>query len=757
MEVMAWAEQGKNLQCRNNLQGLYNAGIASCSDVLKGGVYMLCYDKTLNIEYNPEKNEYNDLLCLSGNIQSSMRDRWGSPGSKAEVTLARLLYQYSNRLSTVDKNRIKSDIAKQAKSKYYIKSGPLHPSELETHSEVIAFLGILEDKSASMEYGKSTGSYDFTYAGRSYTKGSTYNAFELRRDWLYAWFDRVVDISKSEQDSNYQNLAIEPLFLLYDFADRTGDAVGQEMKKRSKMMADFLLLDFLGEYSAGHQGGINGRYYRRHVNGASLNFPYWAVLGVGTDGHSAYLLSSYRLPGIIKDIVQIDLKSDSYWHLVFEKGGKSTVKNKMTFVTKNYNLGSSRGSGNRWLLNVLTDKGIKGRPFTLWINNDAGDADIDACPKSGNVVKNECYFEQGQKGYQYKNALLLDTPNPILHIAMKDGDGFDPGSDSLQPFGEWKNDYKLSSGWNFFKKGKTMIAIDWKSSGGWMGLEVATEGVEYPSFQAFKSASRSVTSGKFVTGKGDEIKFQSGSVVVNGNPYIPGDFSRLKITDNSNNQLVSWQEKKMTVKKGTKQCTYDFTAWSYSGNGCGGGDGGPSCTQGSACITYENCPGTYDSGCNCQDVSGDDCPEPLSCTVNSACTTADSCPGTYNSNCACIDSSGDNCPTTNNTDPPESCIELGGHGCTQTIDNWEIPFPSGDSYCSKMSAKLTFCITCNIGQYNKTTHDCPREYSTDINNDGTTDILDLVLVVKAFGTDKYDITGDNKVGIDDLILIIQKL
>jgi len=46
---------------------------------------------------------------------------------------------------------------------------------------------------------------------------------------------------------------------------------------------------------------------------------------------------------------------------------------------------------------------------------------------------------------------------------------------------------------------------------------------------------------------------------------------RLEVTTNAGDKPISWNGKTMTVKKGSKQCVYNFETWTYSGNGCEGG------------------------------------------------------------------------------------------------------------------------------------------------------------------------------------------
>lgn len=65
-------------------------------------------------------------------------------------------------------------------------------------------------------------------------------------------------------------------------------------------------------------------------------------------------------------------------------------------------------------------------------------------------------------------------------------------------------------------------------------------------------------------------------------------------------------------------------------------------------------------------------------------------------------------------------------------------------------------------QHPETSTSCPKDCDTnfnkeDINRDGDVDLIDLVIMVKALGTSRYDITGDGLASIDDMIAIIRKL
>ena len=51
----------------------------------------------------------------------------------------------------------------------------------------------------------------------------------------------------------------------------------------------------------------------------------------------------------------------------------------------------------------------------------------------------------------------------------------------------------------------------------------------------------------------------------------------------------------------------------------------------------------------------------------------------------------------------------------------------------------------------------PQSLLGDLNRDGVVDIMDLVLLVRAFGTSQYDLTEDGAVDVQDILVIIKKL
>ena len=106
-----------------------------------------------------------------------------------------------------------------------------------------------------------------------------------------------------------------------------------------------------------------------------------------------------------------------------------------------------------------------------------------------------------------------------------------------------------------------------------MTLKVAVIGVDYPSFDAFKTAvsnNASLSSGVFTTSRGDVLQFSSSvsGGLVNGQPIWSFPFERME-AETSLGKLIDWNSNEMTVSKNGLACSYDFNNWIYSGDGCG--------------------------------------------------------------------------------------------------------------------------------------------------------------------------------------------
>lgn len=102
----------------------------------------------------------------------------------------------------------------------------------------------------------NTNIYTFSWGGRTYLPGNQYSTFELTRDWIYYMMDKWVRDGNAELDSpTYTWTFIHSFCALYEFA------LDPVMKRKAKVMLDFLLLESVMDYSANHWGGALGRVY----------------------------------------------------------------------------------------------------------------------------------------------------------------------------------------------------------------------------------------------------------------------------------------------------------------------------------------------------------------------------------------------------------------------------------------------------------------------------------------------------------------
>jgi hypothetical protein len=133
--------------------------------------------------------------------------------------------------------------------------------------------------------------------------------------------------------------------------------------------------------------------------------------------------------------------------------------------------------------------------------------------------------------------------------------------------------------WKFLKEGRTMVALAIMDSLHVSGLEVAIEGVDYPSLSEFKSAchrNANLTVYQFTNSRGESIGLTKLS---NLNDYTaavkrPGDssyqpvwtfpFPRIQTIDHRGQYIVRWEGNRMTVRRHGVQRVYDFVSWTVS-------------------------------------------------------------------------------------------------------------------------------------------------------------------------------------------------
>ena len=556
-------------------------------------------------------------------------DIYTRSGSVHELTLARIYYQYQEviegwidqgRYSDVDVISEIEKLFKQNASKdSYMYFRRWNQSTQPIYTPIAFLWTQLRDRNAEVEFrGNNNADVSFTssYSGKYYQAGDgsgpetggNYNTYELSRDWLFEAYDIWANKGSWEMDGNYTEHIITAGVLLYDFAERP-DVLAQggslvadaaEMRTRTKMIMELTQLDMGLDFSARQLGGNMGRNKGGHVVEGSLRWPYGVYYdlpetlppsgGYYRDGH--YYASDYRLPELIQDAVELHDEPANYWHIHKENNGTGGDGN-WTFVTPFFNLGGYYDEGgvvgNDWVLNILSDDGSgvnQGQPFKLWI-----DADPDFFETAQNENRKKLVTRGKNNMYQYNNAAFFRIASgDSLHV-IKGNFKFDEGENNLIDNARgYQNDFTISSGWNFFREGKTAIAM--RYLGGttpavWaMEIVVIDDVVTgehvYRSFQAFKDAvivNAELTGSYFVTSRGHRIEAGGVAGLVDGKEIWETPFPRMETIDYRGNYIISWQDAPnigvMTVSKHGLSCTYDFSnpkSWTTSGNGCESGD-----------------------------------------------------------------------------------------------------------------------------------------------------------------------------------------
>ncbi len=487
-----------------------------------------------------------NLLMSPGEVEDRWENGWIVQSHPAKVTLLRVILGYTDVVEGIQPGLAKT--VRDFYSERIKKSDMFHANpngQLRGNVAMYLFAENYEpDIEVTYPYNLDANNIYpvFTYGGRRYENGQKYRALDLCGDWLQWMFDDWTSAYCKNQEFasvNYTRMFIDGLVFLYDFAQ------DQQMKRKAKMMLDFLLLDAVLNYSANHWGGPHKRMYLDTYWDGYDSFYwqfFWGLRRPGGDNRTIadVFVTTYRPSRVIEDIGILSDEGDDYYHINRFSNLAFNMKEygSYCFVTKNYNL----GSGFNWQLNIYSEDGsgtLQGKPFMLWINEKPYSDPND--PYSRPPATSE-YYDGGDSGYQHRNAMLV-VPNgkPYLHISIG-GNSFDEKS--------------VEDGWQFYREGKVAIAI--KMSSTCAGLEVATLGVNYGSYQEFKSAMKNnalLGVNRFTTSKGKVITPD----------YVDGTypFDRLEATDNQNNKIVDWNNRVMTVRKHGKTVVYDFKNWRY--------------------------------------------------------------------------------------------------------------------------------------------------------------------------------------------------
>jgi hypothetical protein len=500
-----------------------------------------------------------------GEIQQAITEllsgeSWYGGNRSYGLIAAQLYFWYGGKLRTTEREKLRVGLEGLVGDKNYFGIGN---SNTGINCMTTRYLMAQYDKTAQVVYNVPDNIYgppNFTYNGKSYRRGETYSSYELARDWLYYWFDLVLDAGYIHGELFSEIYSIHFINCLTTLADSrmVQDA---QMRQRAKMLADFFLLEHVVNTNGHHLAGPLGRSYMQlHLDG-SLHFfyweCYWGQMYPTRYGHpDGPYLSEYRITPLLEDVGRYDDEPGDYWHLL----RASVQGERNVFVTKDYTLGSNPDDGG-WLLEINSNdpgpypQARPGFPFRVWLNEYADDLNPAACD-------GECYSQMGTHAHQYKNAMLVKLGGARLYEALTTN--------------KWDVVENHSSGWRFSQEARVAVAI--LRGGSSAALEVARIGIDYPSYDAFKNAilSRaSLEANVFVTSKGDRVEARynttskSLETYVNGQDYWPSSVPRLEVTTNRGEKVVEWQNRVMTVRKHGRTGIYDFNRWTYREAGDG--------------------------------------------------------------------------------------------------------------------------------------------------------------------------------------------
>jgi hypothetical protein len=490
--------------------------------------------------------------------------RWGQ--WYTTTSLVWILLKYDNAISSADKLFLQNLYDSHISSKDFA----LGSENSRIHDMVGRYLYAQYRQNVNVVYSYNPALndniYSFSWRGRSYILGNTYNAYALARDWIQYHMDWWVRSGNRELDSPaYTWCFVHAFVALYECA-----VYDPEMKRMAQMMVDFLLLESVMDYSAKHWGGALGRSYTTTYEGRTSYYWdfFWNVQGTAYEPSYDVLMSGYRLPKVIWDAGDLTDEPDNYYHINMENSRlvDTPGTGKWTYVTKFFNLGGRITSG--WTLNILSEDkpgtyNKPGVPFSLWINTFVGGQGTSY------PAPNQAYPTPGEWGYQYKNAMFVRASQ--LHIV---------NSPNVWDFDQTEGSFR------YLKEGRTMVAILKNDSLGVSGLEADIEGVDYANFEQFKYAIHTrcnLNKWEFKTSKGDVISYDSWPAVgvetaqvkkVGSTKYdwvwnFP--FQRIQTIDYRNQVIVHWEGNQMIVKRHGVQRTYDFNNWTVSETS-GGGD-----------------------------------------------------------------------------------------------------------------------------------------------------------------------------------------
>lgn len=399
----------------------------------------------------------------------------------------------------------------------------------------------------------------FSYQGRTYVNGRSYPARQIYEDYLQMILDQWLERGTTEDNttSDYYYAQIHSMALLYDFAP------SQHIRNKARMFLDWLILNYAIGFSANHAAGGHGRNYTALELSGKDFFPWGLFFNLETSvlnritqpgTYTDLFVSRYRLPQFLVQLFE-DLNGpgatppDNYYRIIrghipalgrpWWHEGTLNTGYRYDYITPNYNLGGT-GLGTGWELNIKADT----VPFKIWMNH------CEAINQEGcntQPGKGELHF-LGTHGYQDRNAIFV-AGSVRLHFAL--------GGE------RWDETIQVAN-WMFYRKNKVAVAVQIGARSA--ALEVVTLGVQYANLNDFINAVVSnarLTEGKFTTSDGRTI--HKGYVDMGKeNHALP--FDRLEVWEgnvgqNNEKQIISWQNKILTIYYKNKKQIYDFNRW----------------------------------------------------------------------------------------------------------------------------------------------------------------------------------------------------
>ncbi len=185
-----------------------------------------------------------------------------------------------------------------------------------------------------------------------FTGKSSQENMEEARSYLISWMDLTTSIGQGEYDSpHYLRVYLAPMALLYAYARDPA------MRRRARMMLDYLLADFAAESLGGLPGGAHSRIYEREVirpfkapGGAPTSWLLFGNVPFQPTGETLILALSGYVPPPILHFIATD-RSKPYVHRERKRTRHrirySRVRNapvyKYTYMRPEYVLGSTQG------------------------------------------------------------------------------------------------------------------------------------------------------------------------------------------------------------------------------------------------------------------------------------------------------------------------------------------------------------------------------------------------------------------------------